>query len=115
MAIAGPTAATGTVTTAAQTVSVACAQFDRVNCQITGSLATFSIAFEASVDSGTTWVAVGVVAAGGASATTWVTTTAANGNFIFDCTAWTNFRIRLVSVTSGSGTILLQPAIIGFG
>jgi hypothetical protein len=87
------------------------AVYDTITVQVTGTWSG-TITFQASQDEGATWFAVPVFPYPGSnvkpSVPLPVTTTTANGNWIFDAGGATTFRAVMSTFTSGSATVVLE-------
>lgn len=109
------TTATGNLTALNDAVSIVAGTGNAIGIQLTGTWSG-TVAFEASFDGGSTWVAVSVLPVG---ATTMVSSTTANGNWSVQAGGLTNFRTRRSVATSGTAAAALvltngQRSMAGF-
>ena len=102
---------TGTVTTAASTVSLDVSRYSNLMLHCKGTFAGVNCTFEGSIDAGTTWFAVRAIRtnANTIELTTGVLGAAPAYAWELSVNALTNFRVRATAWTSGTQTWVMAP------
>lgn len=109
---------TGSITTSATTVTTgAIGVAGNITVAIFGTYAGVSVIFEASPDSGTTWIGVGASredTGGNEGAAAFALPTNAARLWTTGAPGFTNFRVRATAFTSGSASVIILPGTMPF-
>ncbi len=105
------TATTGNITANGQTVSIDVTRASNIMFHCTGTFSTVNVAFEGSIDGGTTWFAVQAVRTNANTIETTSGNLSAAPAYAWEASvnALTNFRVRATAFTSGTQTWRLLP------
>ena len=106
-----PAATTGNIIANAQSITASVVGFSHVSFSITGTYGSVAIAFECSIDGGTTWFAVEAVRSDSNTRET-ASGTISNTNRLWDAAmpSATHFRVRSTAYTSGTAAITILPS-----
>jgi hypothetical protein len=109
---------TGSITTSATTITASSISVaGNITIAIFGTYAGVSVIFEASPDSGTTWIGIGCSredTGGNEGASAFALPTNAARLWTTGAPGFTSFRVRATAFTSGSASVIILPGTMPF-